>query len=284
MNLSYDDAGTGEPAVVFIHGWAFGNRSHLLPQFEHVRSSRRAVLLDLPGQGASDPVPADFGFPECAEAIARVVDATGIEHAVLCGHSFGGRLAVEVAAACPERVAGVVLIDPVLLFPAPVRAHGCLLASALESDGWRPALEGYFSALLSPDDRAELRCRVVAELSTVDPLLGARVMRAGMGSDGSAALAEVRCPLLVIRRPETPIDSQRLHELQPQAWIAQPVGTGHWMTISVPDQVNAALDRFLASVGEASLRAEDRGGRSRSSTPRTFDEPKRGGRHETVSS
>lgn len=246
MNVSYDDAGTGEPAVVMIHGWAFGNRTHLVPQFEHVRSSRRAVLVDLPGQGASDPVPATFGLAECAAAIADVVEGAGIEQAVLLGHSLGGRLAVEVAAAHPEHVAGVALVDPVLLFPAPVRERAAGLASALESDGWRAALEGYFSALLSPADPPELRSRIVAELGNVDPVLGAQVMRAGMASDGSDALVRVRCPVLVMRRAESPIDARRLHELQPDAWVAQPVGTGHWVTISVPDQVNAALDRFLA--------------------------------------
>lgn len=250
MHVSYDDAGTGEPAVVMIHGWAFGNRTHLLPQFEHVRSSRRVVLLDLPGQGASDPVPAGFGFAECAAAIAGVVEGAGIDQAVVLGHSFGGRLAVEVAAAHPERVAGVALVDPVLLFPPAVRERATRLASALASDGWRGALEGYFTALLSPHDRPELRSRVVAELGSVDPVLGAQVMRAGMAADGSDALARVRCPVLVIRRAETPIDARRLQELQPQAWIAQPVGTGHWMTISVPNQVNAVLDRFLARLAE----------------------------------
>lgn len=282
MNVSYDDAGTGEPAVVLIHGWGFGNASHLVPQFEHLRSSRRAVLLDLPGQGASDPVPAGFGFAECAAAIAGVVAEAGIDQAVLFGHSFGGRLAVEVAAAHPERIAGVALVDPVLLFAAPVREQAARLALALESDGWRAALEGYFSALLSPHDRPEVRSRVLAELDGVDPVLGAQVMRAGMASDGSAALARVRCPVLVIRRPELPFDGRRLQELQSQAWIAQPVGTGHWMTMSVPDQVNAVLDRFLASVAQASPRPDRPGEDHRSSTPPTFDQPTRGGRHEAV--
>jgi pimeloyl-ACP methyl ester carboxylesterase len=255
MNVSYDDAGMGEPAVVLIHGWAFGNRSHLVPQFEHLSASRRVILLDLPGQGGSDRVPAGFGFGECAAAAARVVEAAGIAQAVLCGHSFGGRVAVELAAAHPERVAGIALVDPVLLFPAPVREQATRLASALESDGWRLALQDYFSALLSPDDPPDVRSKIVAELGGVDRNLGAQVMRAGMAADGSDALARVRCPVLVIRRPETPIDVERLQELQPQASVAESVGTGHWMTLSVPDQVNAVLDRFLGGLAEASPRS-----------------------------
>ncbi len=245
MRLAYEDVGTGEPAVVLIHGWAFGNRSHLVPQFEHLTSDRRTLLLDLPGQGASDPAPPGFGFTECAAAIGAVLDAAGIERAVVCGHSFGGRLAVEVAAARPSQVVGAALLDPVILFPQVVRDQAILLASALESEGWRPALEGYFSRLLSPYDPLRVRSKVLAELVEVPRELAAHVMRAGMRTDGSEALARVRCPLLVLRRTETPMDADRFRELQPAAWMGSPVGTGHWMTLSVSDQVNAMLDRFL---------------------------------------
>jgi len=254
MHLSYDDAGTGEPAVVLIHGWAFGNRSHLVPQFEHLAENRRVILLDLPGQGGGDPAPPGFGFHDCTAAIGGVLEATGIQEAVVCGHSFGGRLAVEVAASYPQRIAGAALLDPVLLFPAPVREQATMLASAFESDGWRSALERYFSALLSPFDPPEVRSKVLEELAEVPRALAVQVMRAGMSGDGSEALAEVRCPVLVIRRRETPHDVPRLQELQPEAWVGQVVGTGHWMTLSVPDQVNAMLDRFLEAAVRASAR------------------------------
>ena len=51
MRLAYDDPGTGEPAVVLIHGWGFGNPSALVPQFEHLAKRRRVLKLDLPGHG-----------------------------------------------------------------------------------------------------------------------------------------------------------------------------------------------------------------------------------------
>lgn len=249
VRLSYGEAGSGEPVVVLIHGWGFGNRSHLFPQFEHLAAKRRVLLLDLPGHGGSDPAPPDFGFEECASAIVGVVDATGVEKAVVCGHSFGALLAVDVAAAYPDRVAGAILLDPApLLFPAQVREQGTMLAAALESDGWHAALQGYFSMLLSPCDPPKVRERVLRELGDVPRALAAHLMRVGMAGDGSAGLAKMRCPILLFSRAEQPLDRQRFLQLQPQAWVGQPVGTGHWLTISVPDQVNAAIDRFLEIV------------------------------------
>jgi pimeloyl-ACP methyl ester carboxylesterase len=158
MPLAYDDAGTGEPAVVLVHGWGFGNPSHLVPQFEHLARVRRALKLDLPGQGRSDRPPPSFGFADCAAALVAVLDAAGVDRAIVCGHSFGGRLAVEVAAAFPSRIAGVALLDPVILFPEPVRMQALTgLVPALKSGNWLTALEAYFSRLFSPYDPPELK-------------------------------------------------------------------------------------------------------------------------------
>ncbi len=245
MHLSYEEAGTGGPAVVLVHGWAFGNRSHLAPQFEHLASSRRVLALDLPGHGTSELPPSDFGFADCAAAIVGVLDEARVERAVVCGHSFGGRLAVEVAAAYPSRIAGAALLDPVLLFPESVRQQALQLAAALESEDWLPVLEAYFTRLLSPDDPLDVQSKVKRELAQVPRALAPRVMREGMAADGAESLARVPCPLLVVYRAETPIDLARLRGLQPEAWVGCVVGSGHWLTLAVPEQVNAMLDRFL---------------------------------------
>ena len=151
MYLAYDDAGSGGPAVVLVHGWGFGHPSHLLPQFEYLASRRRVLKLDLPGHGRSDRPPRSFGFRDCAAAIVARLDTAEIDRAVLCGHSLGGRLAVEVAAAYPSRIAAVALLDPVILFPEVVREQALTeLVPALASETWLKALEAYFSRLFEP--------------------------------------------------------------------------------------------------------------------------------------
>lgn len=245
MRLTYDDAGTGEPTVVLVHGWGFGNPSHLVPQFEHLASRRRVLKLDLPGAGRSDRPPPGFGFADCVAAIVAELDVAGVDQAIICGHSLGGRLSVELAAAYPSRVAGVALLDPVILFPESVRQQSVNgLVPALASENWLKALETYFSRLLSPYDPPELRSRVLRELGQVSPVMAAPIMQEGMATDGSESLARVRCPLMVVLAG-APVDVERLRVLQPEALIGRVVGSGHWLTLAVPDQVNAMLDRFL---------------------------------------
>jgi len=245
VRLVYDDAGTGEPAVVLAHGWGFGNPSALMPQLEHLATSRRVLKMDLPGHGRSDQSPPGFGWKDCAAAIVGTLDAAGVDRAVVCGHSFGGRMAIEVAAAYPSRVAGIALLDPVILFPEGLRQQAITgLVPALASEHWLQALEGYFSRLLSPYDPPELKSQVLSELAQVSPEMAAPIMQEGMASDGSDCLARVQCPVLLVSAG-APVDIERFRELQPEAFIGSVVGSGHWLTLAVPDQVYAMLNRFL---------------------------------------
>jgi pimeloyl-ACP methyl ester carboxylesterase len=248
VHLAYDDAGTGEPAVVLVHGWGFGNPSVFVPQFEHLASRCRVLKPDLPGHARSDPPPPGFGWKDCAAAIVAALDTAGVDRAVVCGHSFGGRMAVEIAGAYPSRIAALALLDPVILFPEPVRLQAQTgLVPALSTEHWLQALEGYFSRLSSPYDPPELKARVLAELGQVRPQMAALIMQEGMATDGSDALARVQCPVLLVSAI-APVDIERFQELQPEAFIGRIVGSGHWLTLAVPEQVNAMLDRFLEIV------------------------------------
>jgi lipase len=99
------------PRVVCLHGVTshgrhFARLAAALPEF-HV------VAPDLLGHGLS-PYEPPWSIDDHLEAI---VETVGIEAGMLVGHSFGGRLAFELAARHPELAARLVLLDPALLIP-----------------------------------------------------------------------------------------------------------------------------------------------------------------------
>jgi pimeloyl-ACP methyl ester carboxylesterase len=114
--LEYTEYGSGDRWVVLVHG-------HLMPRRMHQPLARRlagdgahVVTVDLLGHGRSDR-PADplaYSTTAFGEQVLALLDELGAEDAVIGGTSLGANVALEVAAAAPRRVRGLLLEMPVL--------------------------------------------------------------------------------------------------------------------------------------------------------------------------
>ena len=107
--MRYLEMGAGEETVVLIHGmggdlngWLF-NQPVLAERF-------RVLALDLPAHGGSEKTVESGSLEELAAAVIGVLDVVGIERAHLVGHSLGGAVAVQMAAADAGRVRSLTLI------------------------------------------------------------------------------------------------------------------------------------------------------------------------------
>lgn len=103
------------PTLVLLHGWG-RSLNVLRPLGELLAASCRVILVDLPGFGLS-PLPPEaandgggWGTYEYSERIKRFLDQSGIRSCILIGHSFGGRVSVQLASRYPDLVKGLVLI------------------------------------------------------------------------------------------------------------------------------------------------------------------------------
>lgn len=112
--LRYLDFGTG-PALVFLHGAGVRATSYS-GILKRLSLTRRVIAPDLPGFGGSFTPPADWTAREYAEEIARLVAALGVTTYEVAGHSFGGALALELAAG-NAAATRLVLIDPLAVPP-----------------------------------------------------------------------------------------------------------------------------------------------------------------------
>jgi pimeloyl-ACP methyl ester carboxylesterase len=108
----------GEPEArpaLFIHGWGVSSYTFHRNLRPVADAGVPVSAFDLRGHGYSDkPLdPAAYTLDALAAHVVEVMDALGIERAVLVGHSMGGGIAVRAATSAPERVAGLVLLAPV---------------------------------------------------------------------------------------------------------------------------------------------------------------------------
>jgi lipase len=114
------------PPVVCLHGiTGHGRRFRRLAE-ERLARRFRVLAPDLLGHGLSDWEP-PWSIDAHLRALLATLERSGIDRARWIGHSFGGRLVMELAARHGELVERVVLLDPVIWVPPPValeRAEG----------------------------------------------------------------------------------------------------------------------------------------------------------------
>jgi pimeloyl-ACP methyl ester carboxylesterase len=120
QRLAYTEYGPGgdvrDRPTILIHGLLLSQRMHERLAQSLVERGNRAITLDLLGHGESDR-PRDmwrYSIPIFGEQIVALMDHLEIDEAVVLGTSLGANAALEVAAAAPDRLRGLVIEMPVL--------------------------------------------------------------------------------------------------------------------------------------------------------------------------
>ena len=126
VRLWYDVAGTSTPntpPVIFLHGGpGYNSYSFARIAGPSLEKSLRMVYLDQRGSGRSErPWTRDYKMQTLVADVDALRRSLGVRQVALIGHSFGGVLALEYAAAHPENVSKLVLVD--ILFDAPLQCR-----------------------------------------------------------------------------------------------------------------------------------------------------------------
>lgn len=248
MRMYYEQAGTGSPALVFVHGWCC-DHTFFEPQYEHFRTSSSVTTYDLRGCGASDR-PDDNDVATLADDLAWLCSELGISKSVLVGHSLGGDVVVELAARHPSVPRAVVAVDPGAFDPLPENREALTeLVETLEDparDDPRPA---YVASLFQPRDDLGRAQRISETMCAVPRSIAAAQLRGYLRWDGRSALAACAAPLLVlIRKTGGSNDPSRLLALKPDIHVGVTVGAGHFHQLDAADQVTPMIERFIRDV------------------------------------
>jgi pimeloyl-ACP methyl ester carboxylesterase len=228
--------GTGTPWVLALHGW---RRDH--SDFDAVLSTGGidAVALDLPGFGSA-PAPGEvWGSVDYANAVAPVLDEMQARVVVL-GHSYGGRVAVQLAAIYPERVTGLVLSGAPLHEAPGTRSktpRRFKLARRLAAHG-----------LISEGRIEAMRRRYGSEDYRVATGVMRDILVRALSEDYGPALAALRCPVELVwgdNDTAAPLAvAERLEAELSGAHLVVCEGAGHITPLSVPGELRAALERL----------------------------------------
>jgi pimeloyl-ACP methyl ester carboxylesterase len=257
------DAAGAEP-LLLLHGLT--QQSHAFDGVAaRLRTRHRCLALDLRGRGESGWAPGTYAIPQYVRDVLALLDALAIESVHVLGTSLGGLVGLSLAAAAPGRLRSLALndigpeIDPrgaarVAAYAAAVPDGFPDLAGAV---AWACAQYPWLGGL-PPDVVSEaVRWAVRREPGgrwrfKFDPAIGqaprptAEAARAASEA-WWAALASLRCPVLLVRGAESdilsPATAAAMQARQPRLARVEVPGVGHAPTLAEPE-ATAALEAF----------------------------------------
>jgi len=245
VKLAYDERGSGSPALVFIHGWTC-NRSFFAPQIEHFAKRHRVVSVDLRGHGESDKPQGPYPVSAYAADVAHVIAELKLGKVIAVGHSMGGITVLQLAAAHPDRVLGIVMVDPApLTFPPELRGAIEGMVAAIEAGNREPQRQFIEQHLFLPTSDKALVKRVVEVMTSGPAHVAAGAMKGILDFDGVAAAARCNVPALHLAATPPLNPPHLMSQWMPKVVNGWTVGAGHFNQLEAPEQVNSMIEGFL---------------------------------------
>jgi pimeloyl-ACP methyl ester carboxylesterase len=218
FTVSAESSGVGE-AVLLLHGLSATRRYVVHGARILQTAGRRVISYDARGHGVSEPSPdpTAYDYADLVEDAAAVLDAVGVERAVLIGQSMGSATAAAFALTYPERTSALIVVTPAHL-GRPASPENLprwdALADGLQNDG----VEGFMRAYGRPRVPARyvetvmavMRQRIARHAHPDAVANALRVVPRSRAFDGLEALRDVRVPTLLVASrdemdPEHPV-------------------------------------------------------------------------------
>jgi pimeloyl-ACP methyl ester carboxylesterase len=249
VQVYYEEAGQGTP-VLLSHGYSATSKMWQ-GQMDALAGDYRLIAWDMRGHGQTDSPDDASAYSEAAtvDDMAAVLDAAGVEKAVISGLSLGGYMSLAFNVKYPERVLALMLFDTGPGYKNPVGR-----------EGWNETAMGRATVFEEKGLDALGRgaeVRIAQHRSAQGLAHAARGMLAQFDSRIIESLPEIKVPTMVlVGENDQPFigASQYMATKIPGAKLVTIPGAGHAANIDQPAAFNDAVRAFLAETVGAPAR------------------------------
>ena len=251
--ISYEVYGTGDPTLIFVHGWSCDSRywREQVPEFS---KKYRVVVLDLAGHGHSGMSRIVYSMSSFGEDVKAVTEAVGGNKVIMIGHSMGGPVVAEAARLMPDRVIGLIGVDTFKSFEFTLTSEMIETMIAPLGKNFQEGCRQFVKQMLSPNTDPKLREWIISDMSSAPPEVALSAMNnmiVQFLTGGAAKMfKDIRIPVITINGDQEPIDyeANRKHMLSFDAVVIKEAD--HFLMMARPVEFNKELQKAILKLTE----------------------------------
>lgn len=246
VSLSFEMYGEGEHTFLFIHGLGI-DRSFFASEVHYFAQKGRVLSVDLRGHGQSGKPEGDYSIETYADDIQWLCKELHLKKIAIVGHSIGGNIGLELIDRNPEIYFALVLLDTFLFIPSTGLEYLSQKIKEMQGPEFVESLNQIVETrCLSMDIYKD---KVKKSLFNTSPNTWSSSLESLVNWDRSRAegcIERCQLPVLYIEGPTLILNISRFNELYSSNLVrGKVVGCGHYLSIEVPEQINAMIDRFF---------------------------------------
>jgi pimeloyl-ACP methyl ester carboxylesterase len=250
LRVSYTDQGSGDTALVFVHGWSCDKTywQHQIPAFSH---RYRVLTLDYGGHGNSGTKRENFTIPSFGNDVVAVVEKLDLDRVILVGHSMGGEVIVDAASKMPDRVLAIIGVDTYMQFRDSTFTREMFKSyTAPFYQDFRRRTDSFVRDMFTANADTTLINRIAKDMSSADSSVAMQAFESmySFGEEIEDKLMDMKIPVYAINADLWPTNEAYNREVAPGFSVKYMKGYGHFIMLENPELFNRLLQETLDEI------------------------------------
>lgn len=244
VEIAYTVHGSGEPALVFVHGWSC-NQSYWDEQVKTFSPKYKVVTLDLAGHGLSGHNRKNYTMQLFGADIAAVVNKLKLKKIILVGHSMGGAAVIEAAVILKSKVIGIIGADTYQDLAQTMEKAQAEQFLKPFKENFVKQTSGFVRSMFVPNSDTVIVNRVVKDMSSAPPEIATNVILNLFTYNALPSLKQISVPFISINNDRYQIKVKDNAALTKSFELKTMKGVGHFIMLEAPAEFDKLLQESI---------------------------------------
>lgn len=250
LQISYTDHGSGEPALVFVHGWSC-DKSYWKNQVPAFSDNYRVITIDYGGHGQSGTQREKFTIESFGSDVVAVLEKLQPNEVILIGHSMGGQVILEAASQIPEKVGALIGVDTYQQFTDTTFTPEIFeeYTAPFYSD-FTSSTDQFVRDMFPENADQNLVDEIATDMSSANPRIAMQAFESMFkyGDKIPGTLSELNIPVYAINADLWPTNETYNKTMAKDFKVSYMPGYGHFIMLENPELFNEKLQEMIDEI------------------------------------